>query len=170
MFIESASQANGICMIMSVKNCCSTVAVASAYLIMKYKWSLKSAIDYISGIKADVFMSKSAFAQLVSIETSVQNRIHLTTKGAKLRSNWAISKDIINPIDDAFLSARTKEVYSHLDETSKKENLRSKKSKSVVFERVEEEAAIINTFLNSKNLEYREYRPEVGNVQSAHKQ
>ena len=71
MFIESASQANGICMIMSVKNSCSTVAVASAYLIMKYKWSLKSAIDYISGIKADVFMSKSAFAQLVSIETSV---------------------------------------------------------------------------------------------------
>ena len=166
MFIESASQANGICMIMSVKNSCSTVAVASAYLIMKYKWSLKSAIDYISGIKADVFMSKSAFAQLVSIETSVQNRIHLTTKGAKLRSNWAISKDIINPIN----GARTKEVYSHLDETSKKENLRSKKSKSVVFERVEEEAAIINTFLNSKNLEYREYRPQVGNVQSAHNQ
>jgi hypothetical protein len=60
-------------------------------------------------------MSKSTFTQLVSIEKLVKDRIHMMKKGARLRSNWEISQDIINPLDDIFLSCKTKEIFGQQD-------------------------------------------------------
>ena len=112
LFIESAVKSNGICMIMSNKNTCSTVAVACSYLIMKYRWTLNSALEYISGVKSDATFKKPVLLQLNNIEAHVKNRSTIMNKNTKLRCYWTITREIFNPLDDDYLSSKTKEIFS----------------------------------------------------------
>ena len=91
MFIEKAVRTKSICLVISLKNYCSTVAVACAYLIFKHKWSSQSALEYIKGIKVDVNMTPGILTQLTKIETHFLQMIRISNKRLTLRSNWRIT-------------------------------------------------------------------------------
>lgn len=57
-FIESAVLGCSSCLIVSSKNKCSSVAIAVAYMLLKYRWSVQRTLELINQKKIDIEMTK----------------------------------------------------------------------------------------------------------------
>jgi len=67
-FIEEAVSQTSSCMIVSMKNKCSPIAVAIGYLILKFHWSYLRALEYINSKKVDIEMTRAILKSLIKLE------------------------------------------------------------------------------------------------------
>lgn len=103
-FIEEATRSYSSCLVVSVNNSCATVVVACVYLLMKYKWSMQNSIQYIHSRKPNIQLTKPVLEQMRKIEEIYRKRLTLISESIKIRDDWAIPKEISNPLDDKLLS------------------------------------------------------------------
>ena len=97
-FMQEAAENYTSCLVLSSKNKCSTVVVCMIYLLMKFKWDLTVALQFINSRKIDIEITKSIIKKLNVIQGSVQE--DLKSKRRRLRHNWDPSPDLSNSLSD----------------------------------------------------------------------
>ena len=94
MFIESAVQQYSSCLIVSVQNKTNTIVVVLIYLMMKYKWNMHRSLEYVSGKKGDIEITKNILKQLHVLEHLILKNLRRKSAHAILRSSWILSEKL----------------------------------------------------------------------------
>lgn len=63
-FVEEAVSQCTTCLVVSFKNKCATVVICLIYLLLKYKWDLKVALQFINSRKIDIEITKQIIKSL----------------------------------------------------------------------------------------------------------
>ena len=67
-FVEEAVLNYSSCMVVSVKNRCSSIVVAIVYLMMKLKWDVYRCLEFLNFKKCDIQITKSILLQIINLE------------------------------------------------------------------------------------------------------
>lgn len=152
MFIEEAVQGYSSCLIASTSNRCNTVVCGLVYLMMKYKWNLHRALEYLNGRKPDIEVTKMILKQLQQLERLIEKDLQSRDLYSKLRSNWNLSHTLeTNNVSDV----ESDSDYSRLGHQEyiqlplKRRDTNTTKNSGNIYMRstyiqIEDEAAIIN--------------------------
>lgn len=86
-FIEEAICNHQSCLVVSYKNKCCTVAIAVAYLLFKFNWSISRSLEMINARKIEIELTKKIIKQLRQLEIDHETIIK-ERQNMKLRRNW----------------------------------------------------------------------------------
>lgn len=75
-FIEEAVNQCSTCLVISFKNKCATVVICLIYLLLKYKWDLKVALQFINSRKIDIEITKLIIKNLSQIQNKVAEEMN----------------------------------------------------------------------------------------------
>jgi rRNA-processing protein FCF1 len=153
-FIEEAVQGFKSCLITSVNNKCASVVVGIVYMMFKFKWNVHKTLEYICSRKTDIEITKTIIKQLQDLENTFLH--DLRRKQTHLRTDWTIYSNLSNVDTEEKLAI--KDMYRLIQSDNLQKRIRdSSLNRSVdanffmgnLFLQAEEEAAIINFYLNS---------------------
>lgn len=142
-FIEHAVSNHRGCLIVSLKNKCCTVVMAIIYLLFKFNWSAIQSLEYINHKKIDVEITNGIMSRLKCLQEHHEEV--LRSKGMLLRKTWNIEKMRTSFLDPSQTCVNIKYLTKWMLDAK--------------FVLMEEEATLINHFMNSWKLKWRNQVP-----------
>ena len=89
-FVEEAVVNYSSCMVVSVRNRCSSIVVAIVYLMMKLKWDVYRCLEFLNFKKSDIQITKSILMQIINLEKVVQKEMNKQEHKGFLRKDWTV--------------------------------------------------------------------------------
>ena len=89
-FVEEAVINYSSCMVVSVRNRCSSIVVAIVYLMMKLKWDVYRCLEFLNFKKSDIQITKSILMQIINLEKVVQKEMNKQEYKGFLRKDWTV--------------------------------------------------------------------------------
>ena len=89
-FVEEAVVNYSSCMVVSVRNRCSSIVVAIVYLMMKLKWDVYRCLEFLNFKKSDIQITKSILMQIINLEKVVQKEMNKQEYKGFLRKDWTV--------------------------------------------------------------------------------
>ena len=145
-FIENCVQTFESCLIASVHNKCATVVIAIVYMMFKFKWNVHRTLEFIYSRKTDVEITQNIFNSIMKLEDNYKS--DLEKKKGILRTDWNMFSNLRAVFKEDQLSK--KDIIRFIENAK----MRAHKTKQIffmgeVFLEAEEEASIVNSFVNS---------------------
>lgn len=161
-FIDEPIQEYMTCLIVSKRNKCSTIATCIIYLLMKYKWNVHRSLEYINARKNDIEITYGILKKLQVLEQTVEQLLRNGNTDAGLRSDWVIRDNLQDMSEDDRLSTVSQSRLGGQQVIRRQTTRQRFKTKEIVTIpqtfmedvriQVEDEAALINQYLNSQKV------------------
>jgi len=131
-----------------MSNKCATVVVAIVYMLIKFKWNIHKTLEFIHSRKTDVEITKNIINTLQKVEGVFL--MDMEQQKGFLRKDWELYSRLTTAFSEAQLDKKDVDRVKDLAKRRKLVKNRTIFYMGEIFLDIEEEASIVNSYLNSQ--------------------